>query len=128
MERNIRYLSSLCQDVHLRFICLQKFQILQPCVVLKNGSAVYPLYCRIFQNMFNFFYFVLQWKSQKGHILCLTGEMFNHPNGSDVYHGVPKDYTCTHVNPKVFLQVREYKGLLYTCTHVNPKVFLQVRE
>ncbi len=35
---------------------------------------------------------------------CL-GQIFNHTNGSDVYHGVPKDYTCTNVNPKVFLQV-----------------------
>lgn len=33
------------------------------------------------------------------------GKIFNHPNGSDVYHGVPKDYTCTNVNPKAFLQV-----------------------
>lgn len=33
------------------------------------------------------------------------GQIFNHPNGSDVYLGVPKDYTCTHVNPQVFLQI-----------------------
>jgi len=33
------------------------------------------------------------------------GKIINHPNGTDVYHGVPKDYTCTNVNPDVFLQV-----------------------
>jgi len=33
------------------------------------------------------------------------GKIINHPNGTDVYHGVPKDYTCQHVRPDIFLQV-----------------------
>jgi len=33
------------------------------------------------------------------------GVIINHPNGSDVYHGVPKDYTCNAVAPDVFLSV-----------------------
>jgi len=33
------------------------------------------------------------------------GKIINHPNGTDVYHGVPKDYVCTSVNPQVFLKV-----------------------
>jgi len=33
------------------------------------------------------------------------GKIINHPNGTDVYHGVPKDYTCNNVNPEIFLQV-----------------------
>jgi len=33
------------------------------------------------------------------------GVIINHPNGTDVYKGVPKDYVCADVNPMVFLQV-----------------------
>ncbi|XP_071784393.1 legumain-like [Asterias amurensis] len=33
------------------------------------------------------------------------GVIINRPNGSDVYHGVPKDYTGKNVNPKNFLNV-----------------------
>merc|ERR1712013_818253 len=33
------------------------------------------------------------------------GKIINHPNGSDVYHGVPKDYVCGSVRPDIFLQV-----------------------
>jgi len=33
------------------------------------------------------------------------GKVINHPNGPDVYHGVPKDYTCQNVRPDLFLQV-----------------------
>jgi len=33
------------------------------------------------------------------------GKIINHPNGTDVYHGVPHDYVCSNVNPDVFLQV-----------------------
>ncbi|KAK3585988.1 hypothetical protein CHS0354_033104 [Potamilus streckersoni] len=33
------------------------------------------------------------------------GIVINQPNGKDVYHGVPKDYTGAHVNPQVFLDV-----------------------
>lgn len=33
------------------------------------------------------------------------GKIINHPNGTDVYKGVPKDYTCNSVRPDVFLQV-----------------------
>jgi len=35
------------------------------------------------------------------------GKIINHPNGSDVYHGVPKDYTCQNVRPDLFLQVMQ---------------------
>ena len=34
------------------------------------------------------------------------GKIINHPNGTDVYHGVPKDYVCSSVRPDVFLQVQ----------------------
>jgi len=33
------------------------------------------------------------------------GVIINHPNGTDVYHGVPKDYTCNAVRPDLFLQI-----------------------
>jgi len=33
------------------------------------------------------------------------GKIINHPNGTDVYHGVPKDYVCGSVRPDMFLQV-----------------------
>ena len=33
------------------------------------------------------------------------GMIINHPNGTDVYKGVPKDYTCSTVRPDVFLKV-----------------------
>merc|ERR1719516_531892 len=33
------------------------------------------------------------------------GIIINHPNGSDVYHGVPKDYVNASVCPEIFLQV-----------------------
>ena len=33
------------------------------------------------------------------------GKIINHPNGIDVYHGVPKDYVCGSVRPDIFLQV-----------------------
>lgn len=33
------------------------------------------------------------------------GKIINHPNGTDVYHGVPKDYVCGSVNPDIFLKV-----------------------
>jgi len=33
------------------------------------------------------------------------GIIINHPNGTDVYHGVPKDYTCQNNNPEIFLKV-----------------------
>merc|ERR1712226_700302 len=33
------------------------------------------------------------------------GKIINQPNGSDVYHGLPKDYVCGSVRPDIFLQV-----------------------
>jgi len=33
------------------------------------------------------------------------GKIINHPNGTDVYHGVPKDYVCGSVRPDLFLQI-----------------------
>ena len=36
------------------------------------------------------------------------GKIINHPNGTDVYHGVPKDYVCGSVRPDLFLQVSQY--------------------
>merc|ERR1719304_22213 len=33
------------------------------------------------------------------------GKIINHPNGTDVYKGVPHDYTCNNVNPEAFLKV-----------------------
>jgi legumain len=33
------------------------------------------------------------------------GEIINHPNGSDVYHGVPKDYTGKDVTPQNFINI-----------------------
>ncbi|CAG2175825.1 unnamed protein product, partial [Oppiella nova] len=33
------------------------------------------------------------------------GVVINRPNGTDVYHGVPKDYVGADVNPKTFLKV-----------------------
>jgi len=33
------------------------------------------------------------------------GKIINHPNGTDVYKGVPKDYVCSTVRPDVFLKV-----------------------
>ena len=33
------------------------------------------------------------------------GQMFNEPDGTDVYAGVPKDYTNKHITPKNFLAV-----------------------
>ena len=33
------------------------------------------------------------------------GMIINHPNGTDVYKGVPKDYVCSTVRPDVFLKV-----------------------
>ncbi|CAF1343700.1 unnamed protein product [Rotaria sordida] len=33
------------------------------------------------------------------------GVIINHPNGKDVYHGVPKDYTGNNVTPKNFINV-----------------------
>jgi len=33
------------------------------------------------------------------------GIIINHPNGSDVYHGVPKDYTGADVTPENFISV-----------------------
>jgi len=33
------------------------------------------------------------------------GEIINEPNGTDVYHGVPKDYTGENLRPDIFLQV-----------------------
>jgi len=33
------------------------------------------------------------------------GKIINHPNGPDVYHGVPKDYVCQNVRPDLFLQI-----------------------
>merc|ERR1712055_523201 len=33
------------------------------------------------------------------------GKIINHPNGTEVYHGVPKDYVCGSVRPDIFLQV-----------------------
>ncbi|CAM1319586.1 LGMN (predicted), partial [Pycnogonum litorale] len=35
----------------------------------------------------------------------MRGKIINEPNGNDVYHGVLKDYTEEHVNPKNFLNV-----------------------
>jgi len=35
----------------------------------------------------------------------MPGKIINHPNGTDVYHGVPKDYVCGSVRPDIFLQV-----------------------
>ena len=37
--------------------------------------------------------------------LWWSGKIINHPNGTDVYHGVPKDYVCGSVRPDIFLQV-----------------------
>ena len=33
------------------------------------------------------------------------GKIINHPKGTDVYQGVPKDYACGSVRPDIFLQV-----------------------
>jgi legumain len=33
------------------------------------------------------------------------GVVINHPNGADVYHGVPKDYTGNDVTPKNFMSI-----------------------
>merc|ERR1711936_905323 len=33
------------------------------------------------------------------------GKIINQPNGTDVYHGVVKDYVCASVRPDIFLQV-----------------------
>jgi len=33
------------------------------------------------------------------------GQIINQPNGTDVYHGVVKDYVCASVRPDLFLQV-----------------------
>merc|ERR1711936_736062 len=33
------------------------------------------------------------------------GKLINQPNGTDVYHGVVKDYVCASVRPDIFLQV-----------------------
>ena len=33
------------------------------------------------------------------------GKIINHPNGTDVYKGVPKDYTCNQVRPDLFLNI-----------------------
>lgn len=35
------------------------------------------------------------------------GKIINHPNGTDVYKGVPKDYVCSTVRPDVFLKVNK---------------------
>ena len=35
----------------------------------------------------------------------LKGMIFNEPNGTDVYHGVPKDYTGNDVNNQTFIDV-----------------------
>ena len=35
------------------------------------------------------------------------GMIINHPNGTDVYKGVPKDYVCSAVRPDIFLKVNE---------------------
>ena len=40
------------------------------------------------------------------------GKIINHPNGTDVYHGVPKDYVCGSVRPDLFLQVSQYYNLV----------------
>jgi len=32
------------------------------------------------------------------------GKIINKPNGTDVYQGVPKDYTCNAVTPEIFLK------------------------
>ena len=38
------------------------------------------------------------------------GKIINHPNGTDVYQGVPKDYVCGSVRPDIFLQVADQGG------------------
>jgi len=35
----------------------------------------------------------------------MRGKIINHPNGSDVYHGVPKDYVGEHVTPENFIHI-----------------------
>ena len=40
----------------------------------------------------------------------MPGKIINHPNGTDVYHGVPKDYVCGSVRPDIFLQVGDRLG------------------
>merc|ERR1712004_523310 len=41
------------------------------------------------------------------------GKIFNRPNGTDVYHGVPKDYTGKQVNNQTFVDVLLGKKLNY---------------
>lgn len=40
------------------------------------------------------------------------GKIINHPNGTDVYKGVPKDYVCSTVRPDIFLKVNG-KGCMH---------------
>merc|ERR1711910_128794 len=42
------------------------------------------------------------------------GKIINHPNGTDVYHGVPKDYVCGSVRPDIFVYFADHgaKGLV----------------
>ncbi|KAL1472715.1 hypothetical protein MTO96_022859 [Rhipicephalus appendiculatus] len=39
------------------------------------------------------------------------GVMINHPEGNDVYHGVPKDYTGDRVTPQNFLDLLQGKAV-----------------
>jgi len=39
------------------------------------------------------------------------GILINHPNGSDVYHGVPKDYTGETVTPQNFLKILQGQSM-----------------
>lgn len=42
------------------------------------------------------------------------GKLINQPNGTDVYHGVVKDYVCASVRPDIFLQVLQVRRALST--------------
>ncbi len=50
------------------------------------------------------------------------GKIINHPNGTDVYKGVPKDYVCSTVRPDVFLKVNGKRLKTF-----GVKIFSQIR-
>ena len=46
------------------------------------------------------------WGSQKSTSKSIQGVIINHPNGTDVYMGVPKDYIYiyTYINSRYYYQ------------------------
>ena len=51
------------------------------------------------------------------------GMIINHPNGTDVYKGVPKDYVCSTVRPDVFLKVDILMGKCLGLKSFSPNRF-----